>query len=400
MALKEISKYREYLEGCRFCPMCKPVAEVANVTQYESHTTRARAMMLWRYLEGMMELTERDIELLYQSTLDTISEAWCVHHYKVSSYLLAARNEIVRMKRAPERVKEVLKVVEGEKADSSKTPGDTIFLAGEFAELTVFEGLVQKEPGLSSGLSLSVIRQKRDNYLEVTNKLLGSLGFDTPIVMMQNGVLPHVMGDFALAKIKAENIARLLFSSKIKRVIADSPQTLWALKVLLPSYTKQILKTIEIVSLSEAVGLVIARGKAVKNSSKKENVYVHDTRYPFFLGETPADDRALPPDFSGPEEALGQGAVYEVPRKVVDDLGFQRVFSVWSRSLCRSCGTDDGLYITYPKYAQSLAMQCFEHADMLGAQIITTESPLSALWLQAHNVSGKTEVRWFPELVL
>ncbi|RKY01203.1 MAG: hypothetical protein DRP54_04095, partial [Spirochaetes bacterium] len=68
--IRTLEEYRKYLYGCRFCPMCKPASDVANVTFLESHTTRARAMMLWRILNGYSDFSERDVELLYQSTLD------------------------------------------------------------------------------------------------------------------------------------------------------------------------------------------------------------------------------------------------------------------------------------------------------------------------------------------
>jgi hypothetical protein len=74
--------------------MCKPAAEVANLTQLESHTTRARTMMLWRIAEGLIEWTPCEVALVYESTLDSISEAFDVFHYPVSQYMLAARADI------------------------------------------------------------------------------------------------------------------------------------------------------------------------------------------------------------------------------------------------------------------------------------------------------------------
>ncbi len=65
-------------------------------------------MMLWRVVNGMAEFSARDAEIIFQSTLDSISQAWCVRHYPVSKYVIAARHAILEKGLEPDTVKQAL----------------------------------------------------------------------------------------------------------------------------------------------------------------------------------------------------------------------------------------------------------------------------------------------------
>ena len=78
--IKHLSAFKKELYELRFSPMCKPAAEVANITNLESHSVRARIMMLWRIAEGIIDWGSREVEIIYQSTLDSISEAFDIFH--------------------------------------------------------------------------------------------------------------------------------------------------------------------------------------------------------------------------------------------------------------------------------------------------------------------------------
>ncbi len=108
--MSRLEAHKKGLYELRFSPMCKPAAEVANLTQLESHTTRARTMMLWRITEGHLDWDEREVELLYESTLDSISEAFDVFHYPISQYMLDARADVWEAGLAPQNVKEVVEL--------------------------------------------------------------------------------------------------------------------------------------------------------------------------------------------------------------------------------------------------------------------------------------------------
>jgi Fe-S oxidoreductase len=77
----------------------------------------------------------------------------------------------------------------------------------------------------------------------------------------------------------------------------------------------------------------------------------------------------------------------------------ERVYTVWARSLCRSCGADDGLALTYPHLAEKLALRRLQEAGELGAEMIVTDSPLCAQHLRETRSSTDVEIRWLAELI-
>ncbi len=98
------------------------------------------------------------------------------------------------------------------------------------------------------------------------------------------------------------------------------------------------------------------------------------------------------------EAAFGVGAVYEAPRHLLESLGVTRVFGTWTRSLSRTSGADDGLWMTYPHFAAGLAQQRLDYAEELGAEMVITDSPLAASFLSQHVGDRNIKVRLLSEL--
>ncbi len=134
MTVVSIETYEKGLYELRFSPMCKPAAEVANLTQLESHTTRSKIMMLWRIAVDYIGWKPREVEIIYESTLDSISEAFDVFHYPISQYMLAARAGIWKAGLAPQTVTEAVRKSESAETEKPHASG-TVLLAGEIAQL-------------------------------------------------------------------------------------------------------------------------------------------------------------------------------------------------------------------------------------------------------------------------
>lgn len=351
--------------------MCKPAAEVANVTMIESHTTRARAMMLWRVANGIADFTPRDAELLYQSTLDSISQSWCVYHYPVSEYVVAARTELYQRGLAPQPVLTALKTSSAEKID---VKAEVILLASETVTLH----------------DSSVLQPALDT--------LQKIGFKAQPVIVQSGAVAYSLGAMDLAHTQAERIKKLIQSSGVHTVIADGPQTLWALKKIYPTLDVRIPESVIMVSLAQLFHCAVGEGKLKTTSYRGKKVLFHDARSACFLAESMAQDPAIQPGFQGPETVLGEGEVYDTPRKIIDALGIKRVFTTWSRSLAKSCGADDGLLLTYPELAHALALSCFREAEQLCADMIVCDSPLCAHHMTTNRDGSEVQVKWIAEL--
>jgi hypothetical protein len=127
-------------------------------------------------------------------------------------------------------------------------------------------------------------------------------------------------------------------------------------------------------------------------------VFVHDSRPACLIADRMANNLAVMPGFISDETAFGQGEVYEAQRRVVEALGAERVTGKWIRSLAKTSGADDGLWLTYPDLAAGLALQRLAYARELGAETIITDSPLAAAFLSRHAGQGPVKVNLLAEL--
>jgi Fe-S oxidoreductase len=371
MEQKPLSEYEQVLYGCRFCPMCKPAAEVGNLTQLESHSTRGRALLLWRTAKGLAALSPRDAQLLYQSTLDSISQAWCINHYPVAEYVAAARRELVSQGLVPAAVEDVLR--RNNRADACPK-AETVLLAGEISQL---DDLSAADPAL---------------------KLLEAYRTTAKAFMSPTGALAYALGDVESAEEQARCILEALRKAGVKRVVADGPQTLFALKVLYPLLGVRLPQKLEVLSLAELAEPIAAQNKLVTELDGDQTVFFHDSRSACFLAEELATDEVIQPAFFDSEEYSGYGEIYARPRRILDAMGVRRVSSVWSKSLSRSTGTDDGLWFTYPELASGLAEMRLDHIRSLGAEVIVTDSVLDAVHLRRVQGDGDLKIFWFPEM--
>jgi Fe-S oxidoreductase len=360
------------LAGCRFCPMCKPAGEVGNLTLLESHTTRARAMLLWRIATGIAGWEKRPAELIYQSTLDSISQAWCVSHYPVSDYMTAARAEAFATGLAPDCVHKVLQRIVPDPVDMES---EVLLLASEAAELG------------DASLTQPALR------------VLERIGIRAATVAPLSGALAYSLGAQDSAREQAIRVVEFIRRSKAQLVIADGPQTLWALHRIYPTLDVEMPDYVEIVSLSEYLDRAIQQGKLKSPDYRRERILFHDSRSACLLADQMADATAIQPGYQGPQETLGRGEVFESPRRLLGAMKMDLLYSVWSHSLSRSCGADDGLWLTYPALAQGLAKQRLLEAKRLGAELLVSDSLLCARHLACMAGDGDPRVLWLPELI-
>ncbi len=371
MAIKDLNHYNNWLKGCRFCPMCKPAAEVANISMIESHTTRARAMMLWRITNQIADYTLRDVEILYQSTLDSISQSWCVEHYPVSAYVVAARAEVYAKGLAPQPVLNALQAWTPEKID---VKGEVILLASEASNCS------------------------DRSVLQLALGVLKKIGIRAEPLTLPSGAVAYSLGAMDRAHTEAEHIRGLIQTSGAHTVIADGPQTLWALTRIYPALDVPLPKSVTMVSLTQLISRAVGEGTLIAASYKGKKAILHDARSACLLADRMAQDQAIQPGFQGPETILGEGEVYDAPRTIIDSLGMERLFTTWSRSLAKSCGADDGLSFTYPDLARALAHSRFREAEELCADMIVCDSLLCAHHLKENHDGSAGDVKWIAEL--
>ncbi|MFH1927639.1 MAG: hypothetical protein ABIK79_05630 [Chloroflexota bacterium] len=380
--MKRLDAYKKDLYELRFSPMCKPAGEVANLTQLESHTIRARTMMLWRIAEGIIDWGPREVELLYESTLDSISEAFDVFHYPISQYMAAARADVWEVGLAPECVKSVLEASTATLADKQPTVsvGGVLLLAGEIAQLG------------------------DDALLTPMSAALQAAGIEASVWVAPTGALAYALGALDAARAQAAQIVEGIQASGAQTVIADGPETAWALSKIYPALGIDLPQGVTVRLLS-----VTLDQRLVPTKRDIGVVFVHDSRPACLIAERMANSLAIIPGYSvlslskgtgtEGESAFGEGAVYAAPRHLLDAMGAQRVFGTWTRALAKTSGADDGLWLTYTDLAAGLAAQRLDYAQRLGATMLVTDSPLAVAYLSKHAAERKIEVRLLAELL-
>ena len=373
MTTHALTQFSDKLYGCRFCPMCKPAGETLNITQMESHSTRARALLLWRIANKMVEWQPRVAELMYQSTLDSISEAWCVNHYPVSGYMLAARSEAFAAGLAPQSVLTALAL---DVPVPQAAPAEVILLGGEGAQLADQELLTA---------AVDVLAQAKINV--------------HPVVML-TGAVAYALGAVDLAREQAGRVIKTIHESGAKTVIADGPQTLWALRRIYPDLGVTLPGGITVVSLTEVLAGAGADRTLALPFYADTPVFLHDSRAATLLADQLPVAEVIQPGYLGDEFKLGGGAIYDAPRQLLDAMGMKRRYSVWSRALSKSSGADDGLFLTYPELAAAMAKARLAEARRVGADMLIAESLLDAIHLAKFADEIGLTIKWLPALIL
>jgi hypothetical protein len=346
--------------------MCKPASDTSNATFLECHSTRAHAMIIWRVSNDIKEYTDKEIELLFKTNLDSVSEAFCVDHYPVSEYMLAARQDIIEAGRAPETVKAVLT---REQRIESVLRGETAILSCEAADFAY------------------------DAAFERTTSIAEKLGVG--VIQGNSGASSYFLGDEKKAKELAEGLVAAIVLSKVKTILTDGPETQYALTRLYARLGVHLPDDLCIRTLSSFAAEKRSPDTSVSLAGVK--VFYHDSRASWWMAESKPDEKVIMPDFFGPEELLGSGAIYEEPRKVLKALGVEPVFSVWTRAMARSMGMDEGLLLTYPQLAEKLARRRLAEIKRSGSNCIFTDSLATIVFLSIIG-SDELKVIWLPEI--
>jgi heterodisulfide reductase subunit B len=371
--MSRLEAHKQELYEIRFSTMCKPACEVGNLTQLESHTTRARTLMLWRITEGNISWEPREVELLYQSTLDSISEAFDIFHYPISQIMLDARADVWDAGLAPDRIKKVIEIEQRAEpcVPSVLKQGIPVVLAGELSQVN--------DP----------------DYQTTLRSILQACGQEINIFEARTGASSYALGARDVAYQQASLILETINKNQLTTILTDGPETAWALERIFPEFNLALPDGTTVLSLSEFLNKNLPL-----NKSRSEKVFVHDSRPAYFLSDCLPDFHAILPERIEEENDFGKGAVYESPRTLVDKLGAQRVFGPWTRALAKSCGADDGLWLSYPDLANGLARQRLDYAHHLQADSIVTDSPLCASILKKSRSQADPAVYWLPEYLM
>ena len=286
--------------------------------------------------------------------------------------MLAARADIWEAGLAPTSV---IQAVETGSIEPGEAPHDnTILLAGELAQLG------------------------DDALLSPMQEALSRSGINASAWIASTAALAYALGDRELAAATARQIVAGIEASGAQTIIADGPETAWALTKIYPELGINLPDGVIVKLLSSALA---ERPPTDPNGQSQSlgQVFFHDSRPACLIADTMAGSLAILPGYVENEAEFGTGAVYEAPRQLLEALGIRRVFGTWTRSLAKSSGADDGLWLTYPTLAAGLARQRLENAKSLGAETLVTDSPLAASFLTRHGPDVGVQVKLLAELL-
>lgn len=126
-----IDLFKDVINACRFCFMCRHLATIANVTFRECDIPRGRALILDRVrMHGIEELRKPDhIRTIYDCALSGACRTHCVSHYDEPGLVLAARRDIVEAGLAPDEAKALADAIAAKFApEISGDTGDVLYL--------------------------------------------------------------------------------------------------------------------------------------------------------------------------------------------------------------------------------------------------------------------------------
>jgi len=348
-----ISQYETYLKGCRFCTMCTPFGEVWEIVKDEPHCTRIRALILWQILKGYAEWNEDVARLLYETTLDSVSQAWCINHYPVPEYILAARADIFEAGFAPETVSDYsvkenlswahrIKSFAKDDSDTVLYPGDSI-AANDVA---------------STEAILKVFLQN-DQHVSITPELLSC------------GGLAYCLGKHEQAKHFAKKVVHCL--EGYSKIIVDGPLSYWMLTQIYPSMGIEFPERVEISIIYDYLNEFYC------------NQDIHPTldgRYIYLLGS----------EFSR-LTAVGYGPL----KKLFDCVnGFALIEPKDGLEYASGSGVGGALHIACPALARRVSQQRIVDAIQSGADYMICDSPLDASHLRSVS-KGELQILTLPE---
>jgi hypothetical protein len=335
--------------------MCKPFGEVSNLTHLETHTTRVRGMFLWLILKGYQSWTERLVALMYESTLDSASQGWCVSDYPVPEMILAARADIVEAGLAPEHVlgyepsalssyEGLGDIAAGGEEDTLFYPGDAI-AAGESARL---------------GPGLRLLRQ-------------GDPGVGLVRLPVDSGGLALCLGRRDLALAQAERFLEVTQGSR--ELIVDGPLSLWTLGYGHSSLGLEPRDRPQIISLPSLLLRWVEEG-CLRLPTLERRAYVLGSEF----------------------TRLAESA-YHPYRKLLSKIpGLQIVEPLDGLELADGSGTGGALHLGAPTVADRVSEKRVEEALAAEADLLVCDSPLDAAHLE-RAAQGRIEVATLPGLV-
>ena len=354
-----IEKYRKTIEACRFCPMCKIACTVGNITKNEANYPRGKVLILFTILKKMREFDEDVVERIYQCAICGLCKNWCISDYDIPELITAARADIVNSGKTPPRVLEIY--------ENIKKTGNPYAMINDNEEISaVLDKEIRK-----IGKRVKILYFIGDTVFshpeifEATIRILNHAGINFTILSKENRSveLLYQLGFHKEAERLAKENAKVINETECEVIVTSDADEYLAFKRDYPRLGASLNSDIKIIHTTEYINLLLQENKLSFSREINKSVTYHD---PSSLGRY-----------------LG---VYEDPREVIQVIpGVKFKEMKWNKDKARCCGASGGLLFTNPEIAAKAAENVIDEAIEIGAEIITTASPLCKQSLIKHK---------------
>ena len=165
-----IDNFRDAVNACRFCFMCRHLSAVGNVTFTEADTPRVRASMIYGATLAPEKLFDPDlVRTVYRADLSGSCRRNCVNGFDEVGLLLACRADLVEAGAAPEAVKTIAASLKKMPEWSVSGSGSVLYVAdnysvesGAAAAFAKLAGKVKAARGGSCGKGLWVLGFRKE----------------------------------------------------------------------------------------------------------------------------------------------------------------------------------------------------------------------------------------------
>ncbi len=232
MADMEISKYKETIRACRYCPMCRHVCISGNLSFHESDYPRGRGLILDKINKGTLKYSPDIAGPIYNCFLCGCCWANCEGGFEMHRLVEASRKDIVRngcQPAAASRIREMMLKGKnpypgtGENLKTSNNPANKIFepRIGNIdrkADILYFMG--------------DNIKYNFHDIAEKTTGVLDMLGADYTLLSEEptDGKILKLLGFQEDAKARAKDLAERIKSLEVKTIVVSDPLSYDAFK--------------------------------------------------------------------------------------------------------------------------------------------------------------------------
>lgn len=320
-----MEKYFDVINACRFCFMCRHLSAVGNVTFNEADTPRGRALILDKVRMDSENMKKEDyIKTIYEAELSASCRYHCVSHYNETGLVLAARQDMVENKLAPENInalsdelKEAEFTVEGK--------GDILYYIDDYT---------------------------KNHHPEIASAFLKLAGNCKTVSGGDCGKALKILGFAEDAVNISEKFKKAVMSSGCSTVVTSCPASCDALKNDFPTDGIKVMHSSEYLS-----------GLAISKPSKSIKAYYLESDY-----------------------LKNYNYNLKAPRELLGDFGYELVMFGTNNEESYTAGEGAVIYDRIcPGIMEKLSRRIWELADNPEKDLIITASPYTKFALKKIN---------------